>query len=100
MILFLVEDVTYNIYDQMCYEFEIRRQYPDVFGIRKTLTELAERAEMKEVTKKKKKIKCPWNFFYISRIKLSGWMAKKFLSFTCAVATILTQLRRSGTPGL
>jgi len=48
VILFLVEDVTYNICDQMFHEFEIRRQCPDVFVIRKTLTELAERAEMKE----------------------------------------------------
>ena len=54
VILFLVEDVTYNICDQMVHEFEIRRQCPDVFVIRKTLTELAERAEMKEVTRDNK----------------------------------------------
>ena len=53
VILFLVEDVTYNICDQMFNEFEIRRQCPDVFVIRETLTELAERAEMKEVTRNK-----------------------------------------------
>ena len=47
--MFLVEDVTYNICDQKFHEFEIRRQCPDVFVIRKTLTELAERAVMKEV---------------------------------------------------
>jgi len=48
VIMFLVEDVTYNICDQKFHEFEIRRQCPDVFVIRKTLTELAERAVMKE----------------------------------------------------
>ena len=47
--MFLVEDVTYNICDQKFHEFEIRKQCPDVFVIRKTLTELAERAVMKEV---------------------------------------------------
>eukprot|EP00092_Neocalanus_flemingeri_P081177 GFUD01101330.1.p1 GENE.GFUD01101330.1~~GFUD01101330.1.p1 ORF type:complete len:500 (+),score=134.48 GFUD01101330.1:58-1500(+) len=47
-ILFLVEDVTYNICDQKFHEFEIRRQCPEVYVIRKTLTELGNRAEMKE----------------------------------------------------
>jgi len=47
-IMFLVEDVTYNICDQKFHEFEIRRQCPDVFVIRKTLTEMADRAEMKQ----------------------------------------------------
>ena len=42
-ILFLVEDVTYNICDQKFHEFEIRKQCPEVFVIRKTLTELADR---------------------------------------------------------
>eukprot|EP00092_Neocalanus_flemingeri_P009940 GFUD01010718.1.p1 GENE.GFUD01010718.1~~GFUD01010718.1.p1 ORF type:complete len:482 (+),score=144.35 GFUD01010718.1:71-1516(+) len=47
-IMFLVEDVTYNICDQKFHEFEIRRQCPEVYVIRKTLTELGNRAEMKE----------------------------------------------------
>jgi len=42
VILFLIEDVTYNICDQKFHEFEIRRQCPDVFVIRKTLTQIAE----------------------------------------------------------
>jgi len=46
--MFLIEDVTYNICDQKFHEFEIRRQCPDVFVIRKTLTEIAERGVMKE----------------------------------------------------
>jgi len=48
VILFLVEDVTYNVCDQKFHEFEIRRQCPDVFVIRKTLTEMGNRAQMKE----------------------------------------------------
>ena len=49
VIMFLIEDVTYNICDQKFHEFEIRRQCPDVFVIRKTLTEIADRGVMKEV---------------------------------------------------
>ena len=49
VILFLVEDVTYNICDQKFHEFEIRKQCPEVFVIRKTLTELSHRAEMRKV---------------------------------------------------
>jgi len=48
VILFLVEDVTYNICDQKFHEFEIRRQCPDVFVIRKTLTDLAERGVLEK----------------------------------------------------
>ena len=48
-IMFLIEEVTYNICDQKFHEFEIRKQCPEVFVIRKTLTELGNRAEMKEV---------------------------------------------------
>jgi len=48
VIMFLIEDVTYNICDQKFHEFEIRRQCPDVFVIRKTLTEIADRGVMKE----------------------------------------------------
>lgn len=39
-ILFLVEDVTYNICDQRFHEFEIKRLNPYVKVIRKTLTEV------------------------------------------------------------
>jgi len=46
VIMFLVEDVTYNICDQKFHEFEIRKQCPEVFVIRKTLTELADRASL------------------------------------------------------
>ena len=46
MILFIVEDVTYNICDQKLHEFEIRRQNPDVFVVRKTLTEVAEQGKL------------------------------------------------------
>merc|ERR1719460_2718923 len=45
-ILFLIEDVTYNICDQRFHEFEIRRQCPEVFVIRKTLTQMAEDASL------------------------------------------------------
>lgn len=34
VVMFIVEDVTYNICDQKFHEFEIRRQNPDVFVIR------------------------------------------------------------------
>uniref|UniRef100_A0A6M2DUC9 Glutathione synthetase n=1 Tax=Xenopsylla cheopis TaxID=163159 RepID=A0A6M2DUC9_XENCH len=39
-ILFIVEDVSYNISDQRFHEFEIRRLNPNVRVIRKTLTEV------------------------------------------------------------
>ena len=51
-ILFIIEDVTYNICDQKFHEFEIRRQNPDVFVLRKTLTEVAERGSLDAATKK------------------------------------------------
>ena len=44
--MFIVEDVTYNICDQKFHEFEIRRQDPDVFVIRKTLTEVGDTGEI------------------------------------------------------
>jgi len=50
VIMFLVEDVTYNICDQKFHEFEIRRQCPDVFVIRKTLTDIGERGVLKDKT--------------------------------------------------
>ena len=46
MILFIIEDVTYNICDQKFHEFEIRKQNPDVFVIRKTLTQVAKEGEL------------------------------------------------------
>ena len=49
VILFLVEDVTYNICDQKFHEFEIRRQCPEVFVIRKTLTDLGKRGYLTKV---------------------------------------------------
>jgi len=46
VIMFLVEDVTYNICDQKFHEFEIRRQCPDAFVVRKTLTDIGERGKL------------------------------------------------------
>ncbi len=48
VIMFIVEDVTYNICDQKFHEFEIRKQNPDVFVIRKTLTEVADEGRLDE----------------------------------------------------
>ena len=48
VILFLVEEVTYNICDQKFHEFEVRRQCPEVFVVRKTLTQLADEATLTE----------------------------------------------------
>jgi len=48
VILFLIEDVTYNICDQRFHEFEVRKQCPEVFVIRKTLTQLADIATLTE----------------------------------------------------
>ncbi|XP_070491544.1 glutathione synthetase-like isoform X2 [Chironomus tepperi] len=39
-ILFIIEDVTYNICDQRFHEFHIRENYPHVKVIRKTLTDV------------------------------------------------------------
>ena len=52
VILFLVEDVTYNICDQKFHEFEIRRQCPEVFVIRKTLTDLGKRGYLTKVRRR------------------------------------------------
>ena len=46
VILFIVEDLTYNICDQKFHEFEIRKQNPDVYVIRKTLTEVADQGRL------------------------------------------------------
>ncbi|XP_071534052.1 glutathione synthetase-like isoform X1 [Panulirus ornatus] len=41
VILFVIEDVTYNICDQRFHEYEIRRQRPDVHVIRRNLTQIS-----------------------------------------------------------
>lgn len=41
VILFIVEDITYNICDQRFHEFEIRKTSPKTRVIRKTLTQMA-----------------------------------------------------------
>ena len=46
VILFIVEDVTYNICDQKFHEFEIRKQNPSVYVIRKTLTQVADEGKL------------------------------------------------------
>nr|XP_034175981.1 glutathione synthetase-like [Osmia lignaria] len=46
VILFVIEDVTYNICDQRFHEFEIRKQNPNVRVIRRNLTELAASAKL------------------------------------------------------
>jgi glutathione synthase len=51
VILFLVEDVTYNIGDQKFHEFEIRRQCPEAMVIRKTLTEVGQLGHVNQVNK-------------------------------------------------
>jgi glutathione synthetase len=48
VIMFLVEDVTYNVCDQKFHEFEIRHQCPEAFVIRRTLTEIGERGTLTE----------------------------------------------------
>ncbi|KAK9709911.1 Eukaryotic glutathione synthase, ATP binding domain [Popillia japonica] len=45
-ILFIIEDVTYNICDQRFHEFELRRLNPYVKVIRRTLTDMAQRAKL------------------------------------------------------
>ncbi|KAG8240409.1 hypothetical protein J437_LFUL003123 [Ladona fulva] len=46
VILFVIEDVSYNICDQRFHEFEIRKMEPKARVIRRTLTELGKRAEL------------------------------------------------------
>ena len=43
------QDVTYNICDQKFHEFEIRSQCPDVYVVRKTLTQIAETGTLTKV---------------------------------------------------
>ena len=44
--MFIVEDVTYNVCDQKFHEFEIRKQNPSVYVIRKTLTQVAHQGKL------------------------------------------------------
>lgn len=46
VIMFLIEDVTYNICDQRFHEFKIREMCPQVKVIRRTLTDMADRASL------------------------------------------------------
>lgn len=46
VIMFLVEDVTYNICDQRFHEFEIRKINPDIRVIRRTLTQIYETGKL------------------------------------------------------
>lgn len=46
IILFIVEDITFNISDQRFHEFEIRRLNPAVKVIRRTLTDVGNRASL------------------------------------------------------
>ena len=46
VIMFIVEDITYNICDQRFHEFEIRRLNPSVKVIRRTLTDVGKRARV------------------------------------------------------
>jgi len=52
VILFIIEDVSYNICDQKFHEFEIRKQNPDAFVVRKTLTEVAKDGYLEKDSKK------------------------------------------------
>ncbi|XP_053985217.1 glutathione synthetase-like [Hylaeus volcanicus] len=46
VILFVIEDITYNICDQRFHEFEIRKQNPNIKVIRRNLTQLAATATL------------------------------------------------------
>ena len=46
--MFIIEEVTYNICDQKFHEFDIRKQNPSVYVIRKTLTEVAKEGKLME----------------------------------------------------
>ncbi|KAI4491640.1 hypothetical protein M0804_003032 [Polistes exclamans] len=46
IILFIVEDITYNICDQRFHEFEIKKQNPNIKVIRRTLTEMITTAKL------------------------------------------------------
>ncbi|XP_047482294.1 glutathione synthetase-like isoform X1 [Penaeus chinensis] len=46
VIMFVIEDVTYNICDQRFHEYEIRRQRPDVHVIRRNLTQISKNGKL------------------------------------------------------
>lgn len=46
VILFVIEDVSYNICDQRFHEFYIREKYPQIKIIRRTLTEIYEKGSL------------------------------------------------------
>lgn len=46
VILFVIEDVSYNICDQRFHEFYIRENHPHIKIIRRTLTEIFERGSL------------------------------------------------------
>lgn len=46
VVLFIIEDVTYNICDQRFHEFKIREMDPQVKVIRRNLTEIGDRATL------------------------------------------------------
>lgn len=48
VVLFVVEDVSYNICDQRFHEFEICEKRPDIFIHRKTLTEIHDELELND----------------------------------------------------
>lgn len=48
VILFVVEDVTYNICDQRFHEFKIREMNPDIKVIRRNLTQIYQTAKLGE----------------------------------------------------
>ncbi|KAB7498767.1 Glutathione synthetase [Armadillidium nasatum] len=48
VILFVVEDVTYNICDQRFHEYEIRNQRPEIHVIRRNLTQIGNTAKLTE----------------------------------------------------
>lgn len=45
-IMFVVENITYNICDQRFHEFHIRRKHPEIKIIRKTLTQIDEQGSI------------------------------------------------------
>ncbi|XP_058816194.1 glutathione synthetase-like isoform X1 [Topomyia yanbarensis] len=45
-ILFVIEDITYNICDQRFHEFYIREKYPQIQVIRRTLTQIHEQGKL------------------------------------------------------
>lgn len=46
MILFIVEDVVYNIFDQRAIEFEILCLRPEIKVVRRTLSELTTKCKL------------------------------------------------------